>query len=95
MSEEPARQSHLMAWTLSIVAVPVLYILSSGPLHFLVIRGTIPISLQEELVFYFRPLHLIYHIAPLRRPLDAYDNWWMNAAYAGSKSSAPPPSPRP
>ena len=70
MSEEPARQSHFMAWTLSIVAVLVLYMLSVGPVLYLAERGTIPVSLHKGLQDFYRPLEWIYFNTPLRAPID-------------------------
>ncbi len=82
-----------MGWTLSIVAVPVLYILSIGPLWYLVERGTIPEPIPKGLEVFYKPLAWIHDNTPLRRPLDAYVDWWINAALAASTPSAPAPSP--
>lgn len=95
MSEEPAKQSHFMGWTLSIVAVPVLYILSYGPVVYLINRGTIPHPLPKVLVGFYKPWVWLYHDTSLRNPLGTYIYWWINAARAASKPLAPPPSPSP
>ena len=73
-------QSHTrwVAWTLSLLAVPVLYLLSVPPLVIWVIDlgglGTITTA-PRWLELYVIPADWLYQNTPLREPLDAYGDW--------------------
>ena len=79
MSEEPARKSHAMTWTLWIVAMPLLYVLSYGPLCGMVNNGTISDSSMDWMGNFYRPAAKLYWESPLSEPFMAYADWWIRA----------------
>jgi hypothetical protein len=76
MSAERSGKSHATAWALSILAVPVLYLLSVSPLAILA-RGTPRTPPPGWLTLYGRPYVWIWQHTWLGRPLEAYDRWWI------------------
>jgi hypothetical protein len=80
MSGEPNHKSHAVAWTLSVAAVPVLYLLSIGPVVGLAENDTIPNDPPPEwLTAFYMPYEWLYWNTPLQAPLEAYKNWWIEA----------------
>lgn len=76
MSEEPERKSHAMTWTLAAVVVPVLYVLSYGPVEGLRQNGTLPDPHPRWLLSFYTPFFRLYETS-LREPLIAYVDWWI------------------
>lgn len=64
-----------MAWALSILALPVLYGLSIGPVVYLMAKGGWEPS---WLTVFYEPLEWCGHHTPLGEPLRIYVNWWRN-----------------
>ena len=85
MSERRSGRSHAMAWTVAIIAVPVLYVLTAPP--FLVTVNRCFPSSPTAANFgesYFAPYQWLWNQAPLRRPLRTYWNFWVgNFGYRG------------
>ncbi|OAI56881.1 hypothetical protein AYO49_03405 [Verrucomicrobiaceae bacterium SCGC AG-212-N21] len=80
MSVERSGKSHAAAWTLSILAVPVLYVLSVGPMayFFIPLMGDDP--QPEWFNYYGRPYRVLYFNTPLRGVMDSYEGWWARRA---------------
>ena len=78
MSAERARQSHAVAWSLSVLAVPVLYVLT---FPFVQSWGGLErhadgrVSLPSWLVVYAKPLGWANQYEWFRKPVDAYADW--------------------
>ncbi|HSI64260.1 MAG TPA: hypothetical protein VLE43_14125 [Candidatus Saccharimonadia bacterium] len=79
-------RSHWVGWTLSILAVPVLYLLSVPALFYFSAtnRKTRELTPSPEWVkTYASPSRWAYeHCTVLRGPMDTYDRWW-SRQYAG------------
>lgn len=71
MSGERSRKSHALAWALSVLAVPVLYLLSVPPLEMdSYRRGPTP-----WMHWYGKPYTWLEEHTPLQKPLDVYRIW--------------------
>lgn len=81
MHSERSGKSHAIAWTLAIMAVPVLYLLSVAPIQILTAskrdsQGYLPRLWAME---YGEPYEWLCDTAPfLRRTLTKYHNLWFN-----------------
>jgi hypothetical protein len=76
MGEERSGKSHAMAWTLSVLGLPLLYLLSVAPLSLLTMRSH-PRALQPDwLMKYKAPENWIRDNTFLEAPLAAYETWW-------------------
>ncbi|MGV3533472.1 MAG: hypothetical protein ACO1QR_13985 [Chthoniobacteraceae bacterium] len=64
--------------TTALVAVPVLYILSIGPLAYAFEKSGRPISPQMEaaLTVFYAPLRLLCRHTPIQEQLNEYIDWW-------------------
>jgi hypothetical protein len=73
MGSHRTAKSHVTAWVLAVVAVPVLYVLSAPPL----VRLSIALSKGEDLAYlYSVPYRLAVENTPLEGPLQMYIDWW-------------------
>lgn len=77
MNNEPSRKSHAIAWTLPVIAVPVLYVLTLPPIGFL---ATAHFASSEKVMEswngYIVPYNWLEAQTPLQRPLGAYMKFW-------------------
>lgn len=74
MSETKAK-SHAVAWTLALLALPLLYLLSFPPLSQCLIltnRG------DSWLASYSAPYRWLEKRTPLKTALHGYDKWWQH-----------------
>jgi hypothetical protein len=71
MSVERSGASHAMAWAFLVIMVPVLYVLSVGPMGALVGQ---PYNIRQ-LPNLYAPLSILRG-TPLEEPLNAYIRWW-------------------
>jgi hypothetical protein len=68
-----ASRSHAMGWTLAVLAVPVLYVLTLPPIAVIGMR----LGVDKRWVdVYAAPANWLYSETPLRKPLDTYGAWW-------------------
>lgn len=66
--------SHLTTWMISLLAVPVLYVLTFPPLVMSVMK---PHSTPPRwLVVYGGPIQWMHGNMPIQKPLNAYAKWW-------------------
>ena len=77
MDEESSHQSHVLRWTLGVLAALLLYVLSWGPFLGLMYRGTIPDPLATWLINFYQPVFWLVNNTPLEKPLEAYCKWWI------------------
>jgi hypothetical protein len=77
MSTEPDKTSPATAWTISIVAALVLYVLSIGPVVGLLENGTIPQSAESSLEKLYTPVLLLAHLPGGGTLLGNYFEWWI------------------
>ncbi len=76
MSEDKKPNNHATAWIVTLIALPVLYVLSWGPVMSLCGNGTIPYTALPWVGQFYLPVWWLYHNTPLKKPLDAYGDWW-------------------
>jgi hypothetical protein len=79
MITERAYNSHAAAWTLSVVAVPVVYLLSVAPLDILT-RDSPVDPPPDWLQVYAVPAIWVCNNTPLKGPLEKYYEWCMARA---------------
>ncbi len=77
MSEDKQRSNHTTAWIVTLIALPVLYVLSWGPVLGLNYNDRIPDAAWPWLVKFYQPVIWLNHNGPLQKPLEAYNRWWM------------------
>jgi hypothetical protein len=78
MSSERPGKSHAVAWTLSILAAVVLYVMSVTPLSCICLHGKYGSrsEIPDWFIAYAAPADWLYeHTPPLQQPLDAYADW--------------------
>ncbi len=83
MSEEPRRTSHASTWTLGVAGALVLYVLSFGPVAFVIIKmdpGFTAAARPKWWTYFYAPVIWLDDHTPLKKPLDAYGDWWVNLA---------------
>jgi hypothetical protein len=68
------------AWILAILAAPLLYVLSIGPVTSLQATHSVTISQGSRLDRFYGPLGTAMQRAPLNEPLVAYTEWWARLA---------------
>jgi hypothetical protein len=67
-------KSHAIAWSLSIVAAPILYLSSVPPLCANSVRWSLP---TEGSAAYSTPYFWLCNHTALKKPLLAYYDWWV------------------
>ena len=73
MSAERSSNSHAVAWMLSLLAVPVLYLLSVPWVMLIQFKGAPLLGGMSRP--YCAPFDWLHDRTPLRAPLEAYWNW--------------------
>ena len=78
MGEATHAKSHAWLWTIAvIIALPLLYVLSIGPMIYLTKKGYLPESIADKMETFYQPLGwLADHTSLVGEPLDAYAGWW-------------------
>jgi hypothetical protein len=76
MSTERSGKSLATAWTLAILAVPVLYLLSVPPLVFGSAKARWRVRSWALMDAYAAPSNWLYDHTPMKKPLGAYTKWW-------------------
>ena len=80
MSTEKEPNSHTTAWITALVLVPVLYVLSIGPVDYLYWKGRISIGAWQPCRKFYTPFFWLRNDTPLQKPLKAYEKWWFDLA---------------
>jgi hypothetical protein len=65
-----------MKWSLSILAVAVLYLLTAPPIYIVAMNHERPTAVPPWLEPYVRPAKWLGENTPLQGPMRAYDAWW-------------------
>ncbi len=89
MSEDKQRSNHTTAWVVTLIALPVLYVLSWGPMMGLGYNRTIPKTADTWLEKFYQPVWWLYYNTPLKKPLDAYVCWWINVLWKPVSPAVP------
>jgi hypothetical protein len=76
MTRSQTSTSHSLIWIAVILAVPVLYILSIGPVSYLQATKSYTISPGSRLDHFYGPLGTAIQRAPLNEALLSYVGWW-------------------
>jgi hypothetical protein len=93
---EKRSRSHAVAWVLSLLAVPVLYLLSVPPLYCGITTNwgrRLPNHPPAWVMHYKEPFQWLYDHTPLQRPLDDYVLWWRRAFLKHVPTAPKPVSP--
>lgn len=76
MSESKKRRNGSLVWAV-VAMLPVLYVLSIGPVIWCLDHGAIPRSAEPALLTFYAPLREVYRTPGLlQKPIDAYIMWW-------------------
>jgi hypothetical protein len=77
MSSARSGKSRALAWTLSMLAAPVLYLLSVPPITCLCVRAWgAQVMDSNALQRYIAPFNWVKNYTLLDRPLNLYRDWW-------------------
>jgi hypothetical protein len=77
MSTESSSNSHALAWALSILAVPVFYVLTLPPMMYFSVLYFGNSQMVGNFMFsYEKPYNWLMDQRPLEGPLEAYADWW-------------------
>lgn len=90
----PCFPRHGLAWTLSLLAVPVLYVLTLPVLtHYLQheVGYTDYDDFPKALRLYYKPADWIYGRSPLKDVLSDYSRWWYHMLAKKPPWRAPAP----
>ena len=71
---EAGRRFGLWVW-LALLALPLLYVLSSGPVALIMHRAGVG---ERVLPVVYAPLWWLHKNTTLRKPLEAYDKLWVD-----------------
>lgn len=77
MDSEPARSSRSAGGTLLILLLPFLYMLSSGPAMFVLVKWHPGPAYNKVATSFYAPLGWLHDHTPLRKPLAFYVDWWV------------------
>jgi len=91
MSTEKEQQSHIAAWTIALMLVPVLYVLSIGPVNYLQAKHKLPRTIMPKLVTFYSPLEWLSRNTSLRGPMEAYVTWWWDLSGKPRRTAVPAP----
>lgn len=77
--KEHARKPNALTWVMYfIIALPVLYLLSTGPMFFVLEKYFASEMAEPWTNTFFTPYAWLCDNTPLEKPLEAYTNWWMS-----------------
>ena len=76
ITEKPPVRSRAKMWILCAIALPVLYVLSAGPVVGMLTNDTIPKAQQEWVQKVYQPVTWLSHSLKLDGPFEAYLLWW-------------------
>ncbi len=76
MSEDKQRSNHATVWIVTLIALPVFYVLSWAPVLGLYYNGTIPEPAWPWVKKFYQPVDWLWGNTPLQKPLNAYYFWW-------------------
>ena len=77
---EAERRSHMGEWTLwLLLLIPVLYVLSIGPVAWTMVHwhGPVPPQVTNAVSFVYTPLDWLHDFTPLKKPLENYLELWI------------------
>lgn len=76
MSAGPEGKSHAATWWVVLIAVPVLYVVTSAPVAALYDTGRLPYPPPWWFDEFYAPIAWAYTSPPFSDPLQAYLRWW-------------------
>jgi hypothetical protein len=80
MDNRSQHQSSATLWTLWILAVPLAYLLSVGPVVRLTMDRSHPLGVPVWVDTLYRPVEWLHDHTPLEKPLEWYMDWWLKGA---------------
>lgn len=84
MNNHSKQGSAPTAWTLSILAVPMLYFLGVGVTFYGMGRDRLA-NLPHQMERYCEPFFYLQGNTPLSAPLQVFSQWWFNKGFAVSR----------
>ena len=81
MNEKPKENSHITGWVVALVVVPVIYVLSVGPMLFLSIKYDRKLLSKPTVEAFYEPLDWLLKNNSMRKAMIVYEEWWMRLAY--------------
>ncbi|OYW29072.1 MAG: hypothetical protein B7Z47_05205 [Chthoniobacter sp. 12-60-6] len=63
-----------------LLLLPLVYLLSIGPMGFLLEKFHVPMSMRSYVLAFYRPVIWLHNNTPLKQPLEAYARWWSDLA---------------
>ena len=94
MSGEREKKSHITGWVVALVLVPMLYMLSWGPVVYLSEKFKLDLAGNAAFWKFYAPLYWVEANTPLDRPSKLYRYWWYDLArkhYPITSTLAPAP----
>ncbi len=78
MSDDISRSSDKNSAGLMAVllVLPLVYLLSFGPVGFLLEKFHAPMSMRPYVLAFYRPVIWLHDNTPLKQPIEAYARWW-------------------
>jgi hypothetical protein len=77
MDDHSQAKSSTTIWWVSVLLVPILYILSAGPIVRLTMSKSHPQRAPEWVETLYAPVEWLYEHTPLEKPLEEYMEWWL------------------
>src|SRR5204862_2661568 len=81
MNSARSGKSHAMVWATMVVLVPVLYVLSWGPVHGMQATGKIDFPPHPLVSMVYRPLGWTRRWQPIDDFLYYYGKWWVDTLW--------------
>jgi len=81
MSAEKEQKSQAAAWTITLVLVPVLYLLSYGPARYLNMKLTPSSAVDAFMDVFGAPYNWLHANTPFEKQLEDYVIWWQAQAF--------------
>jgi hypothetical protein len=80
MSGDQNHKPHVTGWILALLLVPLLYLLSYGPMLYFGIKYDFSFLMVPAFQAFYAPYAWLRGHTPLQAPLDAYGMWWVDLA---------------
>lgn len=74
--EPPAKSSHTAAWSAVIVALPLMYVLSIGPVAYLAHKLGMYSAASGLAQAFYAPVIWLHDHTVCKAPLESYLDWW-------------------
>ncbi len=78
MNDEPIpnKGSSTAAWAAVLVMLPLVYMLSMGPVGYVVQRFSVPATMHGPALKFYGPVIWLHDHTSLKGPIESYLEWW-------------------